>query len=116
MSINTFSKHIAAAAAIALLSSGAAFAQEATPDTWLQTAVSSKTRAEVQAELVSARASGLTKAWSAGYIEPQRSQLARANVKAATLRAIHSGEVDAINAEVYSFVPAAAMQVAQASR
>lgn len=70
----------------------------------------------VSAELVAARQSGLTKAWSAGYMEPVRSHLVRAEVKAATARAIASGEVKAINAEVYSFTPTAPVRVSQAGR
>ena len=107
---------VIAISAASLLAAGTAFAQEATPDTWMQASVSSKTRADVQAELVAARASGLINAWSAGYIEPVRSQLVRAEVRAATLRAVASGEVKAINAEVYSFAPAASVRVAQAGR
>ena len=67
---------IAAIAAASLLSAGAAFAQEATPDTWLQVQ-STKSRADVSAELVAARQSGLTKAWSAGYMEPLRASALR---------------------------------------
>ena len=102
---------VAAIAAASLLSAGAAFAQEATPDTWLQVQ-STKSRADVQAELVAARQSGLTKAWSAGYMEPVRSSALRATVKASTLQAIASGELKAINAEVYSFTPAATANLA----
>lgn len=119
MSFSIFSKQVltvTAVAAAALLSAGTAFAQEATPDTWLQSAVSTKSRADVSAELAAARQSGLTKAWSAGYMEPVRSQLVRAEVKAATVRAIASGEVKAINAEVYSFTPTALVRVSQAGQ
>ena len=101
----SFTKQLIAASAFALLGTGA-FAQEATPDTWLQAAQSTKTRAEVSAELAAARASGLTKAWSAGYMEPVRSHALRAEVRARTLQAIQSGELKAINAEVYDFRPA----------
>ena len=102
---------IAAVAAASLFSAGAALAQEATPDTWLQVQ-STKSRADVSAELFAARQSGLTKAWSAGYMEPVRSHALRAEVRANTLQAIHTGEVKAINAEVYSFKPAAAQTLA----
>ncbi len=102
---------VAAIAAASLLSAGAALAQEATPDTWLQVQ-STKSRAAVSAELVAARQSGLTKAWSAGYMEPLRSSALRATVKADTVQAIASGELKAINAEVYSFTPAAAPTLA----
>ncbi|HQC96753.1 MAG TPA: hypothetical protein PK306_13695 [Aquabacterium sp.] len=103
---------IATIAAASLLSAGAAFAQEATPDTWLSAAQTTKSRADVSAELFAARKTGLTKAWSAGYMEPVRSHALRAEVKAQTARAIASGEVRAINAEVYSFVPPAAHTLA----
>jgi len=107
---------VATIAAAALLSAGAAFAQEATPDTWLQAATSTKSRTDVSAELAAARKSGLTKSWSAGYMEPVRTHLVRAEVKAETRRALASGEVKAINAEVYSFNPAKPQQLAQAGR
>ena len=97
---------IAAMAAASLLSAGAAFAQEATSDAWMQ-AASTKSRADVSAELVAARQSGLTKSWSAGYMEPVRSHALRATVRASTLQAMQSGELAAINAEVYSFTPPA---------
>lgn len=107
---------IAAIAAASLLSAGAAFAQEATPDTWLQTLKSTKTRAEVSAELAAARQSGLTKAWSAGYIEPMRSQALRAEVRNATVEAIRSGELKAINAEVGGSAIRAPQRLSQAGR
>ena len=101
----SFTKQFLAASAVALLGTSA-FAQEATPDTWLQAAQSTVTRAQVSADLAAARASGLTKAWSAGYIEPVRSSAQRAEVKAQTVQAIRSGELKAINAEVAA-LPAA---------
>lgn len=101
--------------AASLLAAGSAFAQEATSDSWMQS-TGTMTRADVQAELVAARQSGLTKSWSAGYIEPVRSQLVRAQVKADTLRAMASGEVKAINAEVYSFAPTEPARIAQAGK
>ena len=107
---------IAAIAAASLLSAGTVFAQEATPDTWLQTVQNTKTRAEVSAELFAARKSGLTKAWSAGYIEPVRNGALRAEVRAATVQALHNGEVKAINAEVYGYLPVAPQRLSQAGR
>ena len=104
-------RHLVAASAIALLATGTAFAQEATPDTWQQVQ-SVKSRADVSAELFAARKSGLTRSWSAGYMEPVRTQALRAEVRAHTLQAIDSGEAKAINAEVYSFIPAAALTLA----
>ena len=61
---------------------------------------------EMPADLAAARKSGLTKSWSAGYMEPLRSSALRAEVQARTLQAIQSGELKAINAEVYDFRPA----------
>ena len=46
---------VATIAAASLLSAGAALAQEATPDTWLQAAQSTKSRADVAKELAEAR-------------------------------------------------------------
>ena len=69
---------IAAVAAASLFSAGAALAQEATPDTWLQVQ-STKSRADVGAELFAARQAGLTKAWSAGYMEPVRNSATSAD-------------------------------------
>ncbi|MBP6902410.1 MAG: DUF4148 domain-containing protein [Burkholderiaceae bacterium] len=92
-----------ATAAIALLGAGAAMAQEATPDTWMTQAKSTKTRTQVTAELYAARADGSINAWRAGYIEPLRTHVARAEVKAETRRAIASGEAALINSETYGF-------------
>ena len=104
------------AIALTAAAAGSAFAQEATPDTWLQGVHSSKSRADVSAELIAARQSGLTEAWSAGYMEPVRSSALRTEVKAQTAQAIRSGELKAINAEVYGYAPAASVRVSQAGR
>lgn len=112
----TTTKTFIALSAIALLGTGAAFAQEATSDAWMQTAQSSTTRADVSAELAAARQSGLTKAWSAGYMEPVRNSALRAEVRAQTLQAIASGELREINATVHGGSPAAPMQLAQAAK
>jgi hypothetical protein len=103
----------AAIASTALLSAGAAFAQEATPDTWLQTS-SVQTRAAVVADAAAARQNGLAQSWNEGYIAPLQSTTPRAEVRNQTLQAIRSGEVKAINAEVYSQLPATTLRVAQA--
>ena len=116
MSFNKSVLTIVSIAAAALLSAGSVFAQEATPDTWMNAGLSGKTRAEVSTELAAARKSGLTKSWSAGYMEPVQTRLLRAQVKSTTLQAVNSGEVKAINAEVYSFTPVAAQKVAQAAK
>ena len=103
----TITRQLIAATAIALLGTGTAFAQEATPDTW--TAVhSSQTRAAVVADLATARQGGQANVWTEGYIEPVRaSTVLRADVRQLTLQAIRSGEVKAINAEVAGVSPAA---------
>ncbi|MDH4391447.1 MAG: DUF4148 domain-containing protein [Aquabacterium sp.] len=107
----TISKILLAASAITLLSTGAAFAQEATSDAW-QTIHSTQTRADVSADLLAARQSGLSKSWSAGYMEPLRASALRATVRASTLQAMQSGELAAINAPVYSFAPPALQSLA----
>ena len=107
---------VVAIAATSLLSSGAVFAQEATPDTWLQAAQSSKSRADVTAELIAARKSGLTRSWSAGYMEPVRTHALRAEVRAQTVQAIRSGELKAINAEVYGYTAPTSVRLSQTSK
>lgn len=106
----TTTRHLLATAALAAttLFSAGAFAQEATPDNW--TSVSSnQTRAAVVADLAGARQSGLAQMQAEGYIEPVRaSAVQRADVRQATLQAIRSGELKAINAEVAGLAPAAA--------
>jgi Zn-dependent M32 family carboxypeptidase len=87
-------------AASALAFAGTAFAQEAGSDTWMN-AASSKSRAEVQAELQQARASGITKSWSAGYMDKLVSSQSREQVAAAVRSARASGELDRINAEAF---------------
>lgn len=99
-------KHIIVAA-LAIIGSTAAFAQEATSDAWMN-AAATKSRAQVAAELAQARADGTTKAWSAGYIEKLKVSKTRAEVVSETLAARQSGELEAINGEVYAFNPQAA--------
>ncbi len=89
-------------AAVALAFAGSSFAQEATSDAWMG-AAATKSRAEVQAELQQARASGLTKSWSAGYMEKMSSSSSRADVALAARSARSSGEIDRINAEAWHF-------------
>jgi Domain of unknown function (DUF4148) len=90
--------------AAAFAFSGAAHAQEATYEL-PQPAVSSKTRAQVQAEVHQARAAGTLQPTEAGWPQvafvPQKT---RAEVKAETLAAIASGEVRLLNAEPQSAV------------
>lgn len=101
------SKQLFAAAALALIGSTGAYAQEATSDAWMN-AAATKTRAQVATELAQARADGTTKAWSAGYIEKVEVSKTRAEIVAETLAARQSGELEAINGEVYAFNPQAA--------
>ena len=103
--------------ALAIAAAGA-FAQEATSDAWMA-AASTKSRAEVQTELQQARASGLTRSWSAGYIEKLPSAKTRAEVVAATIAARASGELAAINAEapaVNGATPQAGVRLAKSAR
>ncbi len=109
-------QRLIALSAIALLGSGAAFAQEATSDAWMQIASSGTSRAAVVAELHTTRQTVLTDAWSLGYIEPLRQSALRATVKAETLQAIASGELAAINARVPGNIPVSRVVLSQAAR
>jgi uncharacterized protein YdbL (DUF1318 family) len=90
--------------AVALLGAGAAFAQEATSDAWMQAAMS-KSRAQVHAELQQARKDGTIRATAAGYIEPFTPVASRAAVHADAVAALRSGEQAVIDAEAYAFAP-----------
>lgn len=110
-------KSLIAALALSAVAAGA-FAQEATSDDWKAVA-STKSRAEVQAELQQARATGLTRSWSAGYIEQLKSTKTRAEVVAATVAARDSGELAAINAEapaIDGVKPQAGVRLAKSAR
>ena len=104
-----------AIAAVAAFSGAAAFAQEATSDAWMN-AASTKTRAEVQAELQQARADGSIRFSRAGYIETLTSTKSRDAVKAETLAARSTGELAHINAEVYGYEQVQAPVLARAGR
>ncbi|MDH4391436.1 MAG: hypothetical protein QE285_08435 [Aquabacterium sp.] len=106
---------IAAIALTAAAAAGSAFAQEATPDTWLHSAKSTASGADVSADLQAARQPGLTRAWSAGYIEPVRNPALRAEVQARTLQAIQSGGLKVINSEVFSNTQASSTRLTRAS-
>jgi len=69
--------------ALSLVAAGAAFAEDITPDN-TALALSTKTRAQVQAELVQARADGSIKVWSTSYnpLTVARSVKTRDEVKA----------------------------------
>lgn len=81
---------------------GSAFAQEASSDAWMN-AASTKSRAQVQAELKQARADGSMKTMSAGYLNPVLNAKSRDAVRAETLAAARSGELARIDAEAASF-------------
>jgi hypothetical protein len=93
--MNSKSLVSAASFALALIGSGAAFAQEATSDAWTHAAMSSS-RTQVQAELQQARKDGSIRATAAGYMTPFKPVAARADVR--------SGELDRIDAEAHAFV------------
>ena len=107
-------KSLFAAVAIAVLALPS-FAQEATPDTWRDVQLS-KSRAEVQAELAQARADGSIKFSSAGYIEKIAAPKTRTEVRNQAELARASGELAAINGEVYAFDAPATVRTAQAGR
>ena len=108
MTFITTHKHLLLVAAVTLttlLSAGAAFAQDATPDYARAQAVTSSTsRADVQAQAAAFRASGEPSPWSSKYsVRSQRVAVSqpRAAVKADTVRALHdSARIDA--GEVFS--------------
>lgn len=104
-----------AIAAVAAFAGTAAFAQEATSDAWMN-AASTKTRAEVQAELQQARADGSIRFSRAGYFETLQSTKSRDAVKAETMAARSSGELQHINAEVYGYEQVLAPVLARAGR
>jgi hypothetical protein len=108
------------AAAMAFTVTGS-YAQEATPDVWMRAAVSVLSRAEVVADLMSARLGGVFDAISAGVwkFEPRRGMVTirladgtllmdsavptRHEVSAGVLEARRSGEFSRLNAEAFDF-------------
>lgn len=108
-------RHLFIAIALTAAAAGSALAQEATPDTWLHSAKSTLSSADVSTALVAARQPGLTKAWSEGYLETVRNPALRAEVQARTLQAIQSGELKAINSEVHGDTPARSLRLSQAA-
>ena len=74
---------------------------------------SNQTRALVQAELAKARADGSIGFSRAGYIEPLRDSRTREAVRAETQAALASGELRAIQGEVYTWSPASVVRLAQ---
>lgn len=81
---------------------GAAFAQEATSDEWMNV-VSSKSRSQVLAELAQAQADGSIAATRDGYLEVLASRRTRAEVRRETLAALRNGEYARLNAEAHDF-------------
>jgi hypothetical protein len=113
--MNTKFVAIAAFATLAFGATTAALAQEATFEP-VPAVTSSVTRPQVQADLAKARADGSIAYSRAGYLEPLRVSKAREAVQAETRAAIRSGEVEAINAEVYGHSVPRALVLARAGR
>jgi len=97
---------VALTLAVALV--GAAYADDPTPDN-NQSVASTKTRAEVQAELAQAKRDGSIKAWSMHYnhLAVAKSVKTRNEVLADLKAAQASGELNALNSEVTGFADAA---------
>ena len=93
-----------AAAALTVIGLSA-FAQEATPDTWMHDATVAKSRQEVLAELQAARKDGTINAVSANYDFVRRSPSVktREQIRAELALARASGEYAAMNGEAYAF-------------
>jgi hypothetical protein len=96
-------KPLIAAASLAVIASSA-FAQEATPDTWISDAQASKKRQQVNAELAAARKDGTINAGSATYnfVGRAASTKTRDQVRAELAEARASGEYDALNSEAHA--------------
>ena len=85
-----------------------AVAQEATPSTWIDSAVASKSRDQVKAELAQARNDGTVHAGSIDYnfVAATAPTKTRAQVRAELAAARASGEYEVLNGEVHAFRPA----------
>jgi hypothetical protein len=83
----------------------AAFAQEATPDTWISSAFASKSREQVKAELAQARQDGSIKSASIDYnfVAAANATKSREQVKAELMAARETGEYDMLNSEAHAF-------------
>jgi hypothetical protein len=92
-------------AALLAAVAGAAAAQEATPEAWLQIADTNRSREQVAAELAAAKRDGSIRSVSAGYDFVSRSPSLRSReaVRAETIAARRSGELAAVNAEAHAF-------------
>jgi hypothetical protein len=84
----------------------AAFAQEATPDTWMSESRSVASSADVRSEAMQQRASGeLARLDNPGYLPTVMQPRLRAEVLAELHSARQSGELAALSAEAHSFAP-----------
>jgi len=84
----------------------AAFAQEATPDTWMSESKSVATSAGVRSEAMQQRASGeFARLDNPGYLPAVTSPRLRAEVVAELHAARQSGELATLSAEAHSFAP-----------
>ena len=107
-------------AATMVLAVTGSYAQEATPDVWMKAAVSVLSRADVVADLMNARMSGVFDVISAGVFmfESRRGTVSvrladgtpmasamrtRREVSAGVLEARKSGELKKLNAEAFEF-------------
>jgi hypothetical protein len=81
--------------------SGAALADDPTPDSYRDMAPSAKTRAEVQAELQQARRDGSIKVWSNQYnpLTAAQSLRTREAVRAEVIAARQTGALNALHGE-----------------
>jgi hypothetical protein len=83
-----------------------AYAQEATPDTWMNASRSVASRAEVRAEAMQMRASGiLASRDDPGYLPTIAHPRLRAEVVAELHSARQSGELAMLSAEAHNFAP-----------
>jgi hypothetical protein len=110
-------KQLIAAASLTIVGLSA-FAQEATPDTWMRDAQASKSRNEVAAELQAARKNGTINAWSANYDLVRHSPPVKTGeqVRAELAQARDSGEYAAVNSEAHAFRNGAARPTTLAMR
>ena len=83
-----------------------AFAQEATPDTWMNESRSVATSAEVRAEAMQMLASGMLASLdNPGYLPTVAHPRLRAEIVAELHSARQSGELAMLSAEAHNFAP-----------
>jgi hypothetical protein len=92
-------------AALLAAVAGAAAAQEATPDAWLQAVDTNRSREQVAVELAAANRDGSIRSVSADYdfVSRSPSLKSREAVRAETMAARRSGELAVLNAEAHAF-------------